>query len=195
MKKNFFLLIIMSLFTAQAFAGAYFGASYGYSSYGSEETDEYKLSQKGPSYGAFLGIGKDFVGLEGFYQKFTTTGKIKHDGGSYDYSTDATAIGGALRFSFNVFYARLGFGRYKLNQKIDIADPSSSAAADDIYNVQNGTSKNGVLFGLGAHKNFGRMVTFIDYSRHQIAGIGNYDVISAGISFNLPESLFGFGKL
>ncbi len=195
MKKKFLLLILLSLISGQALAGAYFGASYGYSSYGSEETDEYKLSQKGPSYGAFLGVGKDFVGLEGFYQKFTSTGKIKHDGGSYDYTTDATAMGAALRFSFNVFYARLGFGKYKLDQKIDIEDQSSLNAANDIYNVQNGTSKNGVLFGLGAHKSFGRMVTFIDYSRHQIAGVGNYDVISAGISFNLPESIFGFGKL
>ena len=195
MKKNFYLFIILSLITSQAMAGAYFGASYGYSSFGSDETKEYKLNQKGPSYGAFLGIGKDFVGLEGFYQNFSTTGKLKHDGGSYDYTTNAMAMGAALRFSFNVFYARLGFGRYKLEQKIDIEDESSLSAANEIYNVQDGVSKNGVLFGLGAHKNFRSFVTFIDISRHQITGIGNYDVISAGISFNLPERLFGFGKL
>ncbi len=195
MKKYFILFILSIIVSGNVLAGAYIGGNYGYSSFGSEEVDEYKLSQKGPAYGGFLGIGKDFVGLEGFYQKFTTSGKIKHDGGSHDYVTNATAIGAALRFSFNVFYARLGFGRYKLEQEIDIEDKSSSLAANDIYNVQDGESKNGVLFGLGAHKNFRSFVTFIDYSRHQITGAGNYDVISVGLSFNLPERLFGFGKL
>lgn len=194
MKKLIILIILLSS-SASALAGAYLGGSYGYSSFGSKEVKEYKLSQKGPSFGGFFGIGKDFVGLEGFYQQFSTTGKIKHDGGSHDYETNAMALGAALRFSFNVFYARLGFGRYKLEQKIDIADESSSSAANDIYKVQDGVSKNGVLFGIGAHKNFRSFVTFIDYSRHQITGAGNYDVISVGLSFNLPERLFGFGKL
>jgi hypothetical protein len=49
--------------------------------------------------------------------------------------------------------------------------------------------------GLGVHKRFSSFVTFIDYSRHQIAGAGNYDVISAGISFVIPERLFGVIKI
>lgn len=184
------------MISATAFAGSYMGLNYGYSSYGSEEVKEFKLSQKGPSYGGFFGIGKEFVGLEGFYQNFTSTGKVKHDGGKHDFTTNASAFGAALRFSFNSFYTRLGYGRYKLDQKIDISDPSSSSAADEIYNVQKGTSKNGVLLGLGLHRRFGNsFVTFIDYSRHQITGAGNYDVISVGVSINLPDSLFGFSKL
>lgn len=190
------LLLLTILLPFSSFAGSYMGLNYGYSSYGSDQVKEYKLNQKGPSYGGFVGVGKDFVGLEGFYQSFSTSGKIKHDGGSYDYTTNASALGAALRFSFNVFYARLGFGRYKLNQKIDIDDQTSHNAANEIYNVQNGVSKNGVLFSVGAHRRFGNsFVTFIDYSRHQITGAGSYDVISAGFSFNLPERLFGFDKL
>lgn len=190
-----FLLSILALLPGVSIAGAYFGGSYGYASFGSDEVKEYKLSQKGPSYGAFFGVGKHFVGLEGFYQNFSTSGKIKHDGGKHDFTTNATAMGAALRFSFNVFYARLGFGRYKLDQKIEIDDSSSRSAAEEIYNVQDGESKNGVLFGLGAHRNFKSIVTFIDYSRHQITGAGSYDVISVGVSFNLPERLFSLGKL
>lgn len=192
--KIFFILFIMA-FTTGAGASAYFGGSYGYSSYSSDKVEELKLSQKGPSYGAFLGVGKEFVGLEGFFQNFTASGKVKHDGGKHDYVTDATAMGAALRFSFNTFYARLGFGRYKLKQKIEIEDASSSGAADEIYDVQDDVNKNGVLLGLGAHRRFKSFVTFIDYSRHQITGAGSYDVISVGISFNLPERIFGVSKL
>lgn len=189
------LCFILALMTIPAWGSAYMGANYGYSQFSSDQTKEFKLNQKGPSYGGFIGMGKDFVGLEGFYQNFTTGGKIKHDGGKYDYTTDATAMGAALRFSFNAFYARLGFGRYKLKQKIDIEDDSSLSAANEIYNVQDGENKNGVLIGIGAHRRFRNFVTFIDYSRHQISGIGNYDMISVGISFNLPERIFGVSKL
>lgn len=192
--KTLIILFILA-FSSATWASAYFGGSYGYSQFNSEQTKQYKLNQKGPSFGGFLGVGKEFVGLEGFYQSFTTTGKIKHDGGSYDFTTDAKVYGAALRFSFAAFYARLGFGRYKLQQKIDIEDTSSLSAANEIYNVQDDVSKNGVLFGLGAHRRFKRFVTFIDYSRHQITGAGSYDVISVGISFNLPERLFGVVKI
>lgn len=192
-----YLILIITLFIlpTSVMGSAYFGGSYGYSTFSSEKVKELKLAQKGPAYGAFLGVGRDFVGLEGFYQHFTTGGKIKHDGGKHDYQTDATAMGAALRFSFAAFYARLGFGRYKLKQKIDIEDESSLNAANEIYEVQNDVSKNGVLFGVGAHKRFKSFVTFIDVSRHQVTGAGNYDVISVGISFNLPERLFGIVKI
>lgn len=193
MKK--FLILLILLIGPEASASAYLGAHYGYATYGSDAVDEYKLSQKGPGYGAFFGVGKDFVGLEGFYQNFTTSGKVKHDGGKHDFTTNASALGAALRFSFNVFYARLGFGQYNLDQKIDINDRSSQSAANEIYGVEKG-KKNGVLLGVGLHRRLGsKAVTFIDYSRHQITGAGNYDALSVGISFILPDRLFGFGKL
>ena len=193
--KTLIIALTILVSASGAWASAYFGGSYGYSQFGSEETKNYKLKQLGPSYGGFFGLGKEFVGLEGFYQIFNTAGKIKHDGGSYDYSTNATGMGAALRFSFNAFYARLGFGRYKLQQKVDIENSAALNAANKIYNVQDEVSKNGVLFSLGVHRRFNSFVTFIDYSRHQITGAGNYDVISVGISFNLPERLFGVVKI
>ncbi len=194
MKSFIFILLILS-FSTSSWGSAYFGGTYGYSSYTSKETKEYKLNQKGPSYGAFFGVGKQFVGLEAYYQNFTTSGKIKHDGEKFDYMTNATVLGGALRFSFNAFYARLGFGRYKLRQKIDIEDSSSSAAADEIYKIQNEESKNGVLLGFGIHKRFNSCVTFMDYSRHQITGAGSYDTLSVGVSFVIPDRLFGVIKI
>lgn len=195
MMKLIFLFTILC-FSMTAWSSAYLGGSYGYSAFSSEQTKEYKLNQKGPSYGGFFGIGKEFVGLEAFYQNFETTGKIKHDGGKYDYTTNANVMGGALRFSFNTFYARLGFGRYTLKQEVKIDDESERSAAEEIYNIQDGEKKNGVLFGLGAHRRFGNSVlTFIDYSRHQISGIGNYDVISVGVAFNISDRIFGLGKL
>jgi hypothetical protein len=192
--------IIIALFfilcSPTLLANAYIGGSYGYSAFSSDQTKQYHLSQKGPTYGGFFGVGKEFVGLEGYYQNLETTGKIKHDGGSYDYTTNSSALGAALRFSFNFFYARLGFGRYKLKQKLDIDDDSIRHAAEEIYHVQNGVNKSGVLIGLGLHRKLGQsVVTFIDFSRHQIAGVGHYDSISAGISFILPDRLFGFDKL
>lgn len=193
---KYYFLITLFIFSFGADASSYIGGNYGYSTFSSPEVKEYKLNQKGPSYGGFFGIGKDFVGLEGFYQVFNTTGKIKHDGESYDFDSSASGMGAALRFSFEFFYLRLGMGRYNLKQKIDISDDSIRRAADEIYNVQNGVSKNGVLFGIGLHKRLGNsIVTFIDYTRNQISGVGNYDALSIGLSFNIPEKVFSFGKL
>lgn len=193
--KTLFLISIL-LFSASASAALYMGGNYGYSSYKSDVVDKYHLNQKGNSYGGFFGIGKDYIGLEGYYQRLETKGKIKHDGESYDFNTNATAIGAALRFSLNAFYFRLGTGRYTLQQKATTADASSQQAVDEIYKIQNNVTKNGALIGAGAHKRFGNnFLTFIDYSRHQISGNGSYDVISVGIAFNLPDSLFGLGRL
>lgn len=193
MKVLFALSLI--IFSFGAYASSYIGGNYGYSSFTSPEVKEYKGNQKGPTYGGFIGVGKDFVGLEGFYQVFNTTGKIKHDGESYDFNSTASGMGAALRFSFDFFYLRLGVGRYNLKQKLDIDDSSIRNAADKIYNVQNGVSKNGVLLGIGLHKRLGNsFVSFIDYTRNQVTGIGSYDALSVGLSFNIPEKLFSLGK-
>lgn len=189
------LLILLSLFSFSASSAIYLGGSYGYGVFGSDELKEYKVSPKGFNYGGFIGIGRDFVGLEGFYHKLDTAAKIKHDGESYDITTNATAMGAALRFSFQFLYLRLGLAKFDLEQSLDIANDSTRQAAEDLYNIQDGTSKNGVVFGLGFHNKLGSSSrVFIDFTRYQITGIGQYDTVSAGISFSIPDRFFDAGK-
>ncbi len=190
-----YVLIIFSLLTAfETQASAYIGGQYGYSRYTSDITNKYKLNQKGAGYGGFFGFGKEFIGIEGFYQSLKTSGKVKHDGESDDFNTNAVAIGAALRLSFAFYYLRAGIGSYTLDQKITAQTTQTQQTADKVYQVEQGVKRNGVLLGAGLHKRFGEIVTFIDYSRHQISGAGNYDSISVGLSFNIPEKIFDFGK-
>lgn len=194
MKKTF--LILFSLFfSASAYSAFYVGGNYGYSMFSSDSLKEYKVASKGPSFGGFLGFGRDFVGLEAFYQNLTGTGDIEHDGGTHTIKTNAVAMGAALRFSFELLYLRLGVARYTLDQSVDIEDDSSRNAAEVIYDIQEkGATKNGVLYGVGLHRKFSWCRAFIDYSRYQINSIGNYDTFSAGLSFTIPERWFNLGK-
>lgn len=194
MTKSILILFIL-LFSATSYGAFYMGGSYGYSMFSSDSLKDYQVSSKGPSYGGFFGLGKDFVGLEGFYQSFTAEGDIEHDGEGAILQTNAVAMGVALRFSFRIFYARIGLAKYTLDQSTDIEDDESREAAEEIYDVQEkGTTKNGILYGIGLHRKFSKFTGFIDYSRYQINTIGNYDAYSVGISFNIPDSWFSLGN-
>jgi hypothetical protein len=192
-KSILFLSIL--LFSATSFGAIYMGGNYGYTMFSSDSLKDYKVSSKGPAYGGFIGLGKDFVGLEAFYQSFTAEGDIEHDGEGQTLQTNATAMGAALRFSFQIFYARIGIAKYTLDQSTDIEDDESRAAADEIYDVQDkGSTKSGVLYGLGLHRKFSKFTGFIDYSRYQINTVGNYDTYSIGISFVIPDRWFSLGN-
>jgi len=187
------LILLTFLFSSQVFGAAYIGGSYGMTTFGSAPLEKYHVTPKGNSYGGFFGIGRDFVGLEGFYQNLSTSSKIKHDGGKYDIATNATALGAALRFSFEMFYLRLGLAQYKLDQSVDISDAAIRRTAEQVYEIQNG-SKNGMLYGVGIHKKMRSARVFLDYSRYQITGVGAYDNISVGIAFAIPDRFFDVGK-
>lgn len=187
------LILFLILVSSHAYSAAYIGGSYGLTTFSSDPLEKYHVTPKGNSYGGFFGIGRDFVGIEGFYQNITTSGKIKHDGDKYDISTNATALGAALRFSFEMFYLRLGLAQYKLDQSVDISDDQTRRTAEQVYEIQNG-SKNGMLYGVGIHKKMGSARLFVDYSRYQITGVGAYDNISVGIAFAIPDRVFNVGR-
>ena len=88
------------MFSSGSYGASYIGGSYGYSMFTSASLKEYQVNPKVTSYGGFVGHGKDFLGLEAFYQNFTTKGDIEHDGETQTLTTNAAAIGVALRFSF-----------------------------------------------------------------------------------------------
>lgn len=188
-----FLLWALLLLPAAAYGNAYFGISGGYNFFSSPETKDYKVNAKGSGYGALVGVGKDFVGLEAFYHVLNAEGDIKHEGEKGQLTMNASVIGAALRFSFQSFFLRLGTGRYSLDQKVDLATASNVSPAEDIYNVQNG-SKMGVLFGIGVHQKFSLGRFYLDYSRHQITSVGGYDSLSLGIVWPISDKLFAIGK-
>lgn len=162
----------------------------GYSFFSSSETDKFKLSPKGPTYGGFIGIGKDFVGLEGFYQTFSTSSKIKHEGETGEVNYNANAFGAALRFSFQLFYLRLGLGNYTLSQDVKLDNAANIPPAERAYGIDDGASHTGVLYGIGVHNKFKIGRASLDLTRHQISGVGSYTAISLGLSWVLPDSLF-----
>lgn len=189
-----FLALILFCFSLTTSASVYMGGSYGYGNYSSEALSDYKVSPKGFNYGGFVGVGRDFVGLEGFYHSFATSGKVKHDGANYDINTNASALGAALRFSFQLFYLRLGLARFELDQSLDIDNDSTRQAAEAVYDINEG-AKTGVLYGVGFHRKLGNTFRgFVDFTRYQITGVGYYHTYSMGISFAIPERFIGFGK-
>lgn len=190
MKKTILLLMLIC---SNAFGATYLGFNYGLDNYNSTATDKYKVNPKGNTYGAFFGMGRDFVGLEAFYQNLETKGKIKHDGGNYDLEANAKAFGAALRFSFEMFYLRLGLAQYNLNQSVKIDDPAIRRTAEKVYDIQNG-SKNGMMYGVGLHHKLGSVRVFLDYTRYQITQVGSYDTIAAGLAFAIPDRIFDVGK-
>ena len=186
MRRGFLLAILF--FSAQAQATAYLGGSYGLGDFTSPELKDRKASLKGNSYGGFFGVGKAFLGLEGFYTALNTTGKIKHENQSYDMKSNTQAFGAAMRVSFEIIYLRLGLARFNLDQSIDMPSGTSHQAADKIYNIQDGTSKGGLLFGIGMHKKIGPGRAFVDFARYQITDIGHYDTFSVGYAFTRSDS-------
>lgn len=189
---TFLLLFILSF---PASAGTYLGLSGGYQAFSSPSVEKYKVAMKGPTFGGFIGVGKDFVGFEAFYQDLSSSGSIKHDGESYTFDNKIQAYGAALRFSFSSIYLRLGYGLYDLNQSLGISDESVRAPAEKVYGIESDASKTGALYGLGYHGSLGRSARFfIDYTRYQITGVGHVNAMAVGISFKISDRFFSAGS-
>lgn len=189
MKVVFGLMLLLSSLSLSA--TTYLGLSGGYQAFSSPSVEKYKVPLKGPTFGGFFGFGKDFVGLEGFYQDLSSSGTIKHDGESYTFDNKIQAYGGALRFSFSSIYLRVGYAQYKMNQSLGISDESIRAPAEKVYDIQKDASRNGALYSIGYHGGLGRGARyFIDYTKYQITGVGHVNAISIGISFKLSLDRF-----
>lgn len=189
MKAIFGILLLLCSYSL--WAGTYLGLSGGYQAFSSPSVDKYKVAMKGPTFGGFVGVGKDFVGLEGFYQDLSSSGSIKHDGETYTFDNKIQAYGAALRFSFSSIYLRLGYAHYRMDQSLGISDESIRAPAEAVYDIQKETNKSGVLYSLGYHGGLGRSARyFIDYTRYQITGVGHVNAVSVGISFKLTLDRF-----
>lgn len=185
------LVILLPMLFSNSWANTYFGLRAGYGSYTSKELSEFKVNPKGVGYGAILGMGKDFVGLEGYYEKLTTKGDIKHEGEKGTLTSDATALGVAVRFSFQSFFLRLGTGQYTLDQSVELPTESNVTPASKAYGlVESGESKNGVLLGLGVHRKLSIGRLCLDYTRHQISGGTSFDSLSLGLVWAIPDKLF-----
>lgn len=185
------IILVMLTLPSAAMANSYFGINGSYSYFTSPELKDYKVSPKGIGYGAMVGVGKDFVGLEAFYQNFKTEGDVNHEGEKAKINMNATALGAALRFSFKSFFLRLGAGHYSLDQSIDLKNSANIPAANDVYNIhKKGNGKMGMLFGIGVHEKFRIGRLYLDYTLHQIPKVGNYNALSLGMVWALPDSLF-----
>lgn len=193
-----FICFLLIVFSGAIQASTYFGLNGGYSFFSSDATSEYKINPKGPTFGGFIGVGKDFVGLEAFYQSLKTTSDIRHEGEKGEVIYGAQGYGAALRFSFQTFYLRLGLGRYTLKDEIKLETDTNIEPARDVYNINDGVSKMGVLYGVGIHHKFAIGRFFIDYTRHQITSVGAYNSVSAGFSWvlgdNFFDKIFSLGK-
>lgn len=189
------LSLLILLLSGAVNAGTYLGFNGGYTGYSSDALEKFKVGPKGMTYGGFFGFGKGALGVEFIYQSLNAEGKIKHDGSKYTITENATAMGGAVRLSFNSFYLRAGLASYQLNQKVDIDNAASQATAEDVYDIQKkGSRQGGSLYGLGVHTKWGPSTVFLDLTRYQVGSVGHYDAVAVGLSFPISEKFFSLGN-
>jgi hypothetical protein len=194
-KSTLVIWIFLLVLSGPVLANTYIGGSFGYSDFNSPETDKYRVNMRGPSYGGFFGVGKDFLGFEALAQGLKSTGKLKHDGSEHDFSSDITAYGAAMRLSLTHLYFRLGLAHYRLRQEINIENAESRRAAEKVYGVVGSGSENGVLYGIGTHVALGKSVRgFVDFTRYQITSVGNVHSLSLGFAVVIPDNFFSFAS-
>lgn len=187
MKRAFYSIIITLAFWSElSLAKAYIGGGYGLCSYTSDITSKYQLKNSGKCPSFVLGYKSGPVSLEGFYQKFDSSGKVSHENIEYDLQENAKAYGVAGRLSFGIPYIRIGYASYKLDQSISLdGNEQNSAAMKKIYNIkESGTRDHGPLAGAGLQLTFGPVKTYIEYDYFSLQqSKAYYQSVSIGLLF------------
>lgn len=144
---------------------------------------------KGPVLGGFIGAYSRFVGLEGFYSNFNLKADIKHDGEEYVLKDKVSSLGLALRFSFDLIYIRGGLASFSIQESTN-ATGQEAEEIKEIYGLFEDNRKSGVMFGGGLHWRMTKHSrVFIDYSRYQVSGYGNFNAVSVGLAFLIPSEM------
>lgn len=184
--KNLIALLFFALYSSICYADLYVGGMYGLANVAANNYQDKNVAPQGPSFGGFIGANSKFVGLEGFYNSFNLKSDIKHDGNEYILKDKASALGMALRFSFEMFYLRGGVASISIKESTNTAGQEAEEIKK-IYGLFEDNRKSGVMFGGGLHWRMSRRSRlFLDYSRYQVSGYGDFNAVSVGLAFMIP---------
>lgn len=149
MMKIWPFLIVLISYSAQA--QMYFLGQGGFAQLNQDAASENNVRPRGMSYGAGLGIRKDYLEVEGILQKMSLAGEIDHDGAKNSLIHEDTSFTVALNFYLSrSFYARLGYAFHRIDQSLETpVSDASMAGARTAYNIQEDAIIDGVTYGGG----------------------------------------------
>ena len=145
------LLFLTVLLPALCQAQIYGLLQGGYSQLNQESIADHKVYPSGMTYGAGMGIRKDYFELEASFHKFNAEGEIDHDGQKNSLIHEQSSVLLALNFYLSKkFYARLGYGFHMVDQTLDkdVSDASASGA-QKAYGMKEDAMTGGILYGAG----------------------------------------------
>jgi len=195
MFRIFVILLIMSL-PATVKADLYFGGGYGVGFFNSEVLEQAQVSSTGPSYGGYVGLKQQFLGLECFYYNASTKGETIHNKNTYDISTVDNFYGAALRFHLNFINMRVGYGYHSFKQTFEQdGEPYyGSVAMNKYYDLASEKRMSeGLVLGAGLLIPINKYSAFYaDVATFAMTNINAEMVtVQAGIRFDMPYSIAG----
>lgn len=149
MQKLLLFLTIFISFSAQA--QLYVLGQGGYFVLNQEATDANNVTPSGYSYGAGIGMRKNYFEFEATLFKATGEADLQHDGIDNTLKHEQTTLSLSLNFYLSkAFYARMGYSTHKIEQSFGEEFSSvSQAGAEDEYELKEGTTSEGFHFGAG----------------------------------------------
>ncbi len=142
------LLILTTLLSLSAYAQTYALFQGGYGQYNQKDAASHKVYPSGTSYGAGLGVRKNFFEVEAVFEKFTGKAEVDHDDKSNSIIHKQSSFLLALNFYLNKsLYARLGYGFYRVDQNLDkVVSAASEEGAKKAYGIKEDAISDGVLY-------------------------------------------------
>lgn len=149
MIKTLLFLTVLLSFSAQA--QIYGLLQGGYGQYSQQDAADKKVYPSGTTYGAGLGVRKNFFEVEAVFEKFSGKAEIDHDDKSNSIIHKQSSFLLALNFYLNKsLYARLGYGFYRVDQSLDKpVSAASEEGARKAYGIKEDVLSDGVLYGAG----------------------------------------------
>lgn len=145
------LLFLTLLLPALGQAQIYGLGQVGYARLNKEEPASKRVFPTGMTFGLGIGVRRDFFELEASYQKFSGSGDINHDKVDNSLIHKQSSFILALNFYLSKkFYARLGYGFYKVDQSLDkkVSDASTEGARKT-YGIKENVMTDGFVYGAG----------------------------------------------
>lgn len=189
MKKVFIILIFLASFPA--LSQVYVLGDVGYFNLRQKKALENDVTPKGTSFNAGVGFREKFYEVEASYFKTSAEDDVIHDSVKNKMVHKQSSILFALNFYLtDRFYARVGYGFNRIDQKLKkpVSD-ASDAGADKAYGLVKDKVSDGPLFGAGfvlLDGRHGTVFTQFEYMNFSSVNSGGWN---ASLGFR-----FYFGK-
>lgn len=149
MNRYWLLLIFLVSFSAQA--QMLVTAQGGYLKLAQDAAQDKNVSPGGLSYGAGIGVRRQYLEFESLFLKGSGEDDIVHDNADNKLVHQQSSLIFALNFYLSKnLYARFGYGLHKVHQELKTpVSEASEAGAVKAYGMQDDALTEGVIFGAG----------------------------------------------